>query len=170
MKNKKNIMLGFVFGLVTTLILGEILQVIFAYLFGAPEANIGFWFVFPVSEIILGPGFSTFSTIIIYLFPVFFALFLIEIGKVFLYRTVIGNLRFAVLFFIFAVLGYLILYSMYGALMIILQPPYQNDWINIAKYFELEGVAKFVAAFFIIIFILSYLQLTSRKIMEFIKV
>jgi hypothetical protein len=70
--------------------------------------------------------------------------------------------------FILLQIGYLLVHIFYSAVILILNPGIENDWIALSLYLGLGDIERFIFAFGVIFLFVFYLNMSTKRIMQYI--
>lgn len=168
-KNKKALFAGIFTGFITILFLGELFQILLAFVAGTENIHLKFLITGLKSEFILPEQLNNVISAIIYLGTEILLILLFEIGIIFLKRTGVGIARFSLIVFEIIIIGFLIVDVFYGAIRVLLRME-GNDWIDLVNRLDLSFEGGIVFMFFVIITFIIYLNFSSKRIMNYINV
>ncbi|MFH1196271.1 MAG: hypothetical protein V1720_11190 [bacterium] len=168
-QNKPALLSGILSGLISAIFLTELFQAFTTIVLNGEFSGFGFSMKGFYCNYSFAPGLSAFTEILISLSPVIFSIFVIELASFFLRKTGLGFYRFTLIVFVLINVGYLIIKFFYGAFAVIFKMP-DNDWTFFLQSIGVEGQAVIPVIFFAIIFLIAYLNFSSRRLIKYFSV
>ena len=167
-RNKKSLITGLAAGILSVFYLNELFQGFAAFIAGFERITFEFgminWYAVFHSE----EPFGGLIYVIVYIAPLLFNLLVIEVSNIILKKGGPGLIRNSILLFQLINIGYILLNIFYGALSLLLRTNPMNDWVRLAAALRLEGPGKFVMMLFAIIILISYLNITTKRVGSYI--
>ncbi|MDZ7766402.1 MAG: hypothetical protein U5K00_18585 [Melioribacteraceae bacterium] len=105
---------------------------------------------------------------LLYLSPIIYLLISIETASFFLRKTPQGIYRFFFLVFILLQLGFLLINIFYNSVILIINPGLENEWIAMSIYLGFGEVERFIFVFGIIFLFVFYLNMSTRRVINYI--
>ena len=167
-KNWNAIILAGFLTLVQILFIKELFQWMLCVIFGTEVSELTFG-IFYLSHY-FEPNPNTLMPVLflLYLAPLLYLVFSIELASLFLKKFPQGMIRFSILIFILLQIGYLLVKIFYNAVLLILNPGLENDWIAMSIYLGFGDMERFIFAFGIIFLFVFYLNLSTRRVTNYI--
>ena len=170
-KNSGNIppiLVGLTAGIVTVVFLNELAQALVAMILGAGGIQFSFsdfnfhaLYSFPVESGWVYPLFSASASVL-------FVIAALKLSTTVLIKSKMGAVRFFAIFYQLLIAGYLLISVFYGAFVVTLKAPIQNDWLDIVNIIGLEDYYRALFMFAMIALTALYLQALSRRIKIYI--
>ena len=167
-KNKISIISALFLSILQIVLLKEVFQLGIAELFGV--SNSLFNFSFPVFSYYAEPvaSISIFGLVLVYSAPYIYLISSVEIASFFLKKIPQGKGRFFLLIFILIQVGYLLINIFYSAVILILNPGIQHDWIALSLYLGFDQSERFIFAFGVIFLFVFYLNMSTKRVIKYI--
>lgn len=167
-KNKTSVISAIFLSILQIILMKELFQMGVAELFGV--SNSSFKFSFPAFSYYFEPfaTISIFGLILSYFAPYIYLIISVEISSILMKKIPLGGGRFFLVLFILLQIGYLLVNIFYSAVILILKPGIENDWIALSIYWGLGETERFVFAFGVIFLFGFYLNMSTRRIMKYI--
>ena len=169
-KNKSSILSGLLLGITTIYFFTELFQGFVAYLFGAENLIYSMKGFFFSADFILPGELNSLSYIFILTSNVIFIIVLIEFTMLGLKKTGLGFYRYSLILFQLVMVGYLIVNIFYGAFSIFINVDLNNNWLLLSEYLGINGPSKIAYMFFVVLILLAYLNMVSRRIQKYINI
>jgi hypothetical protein len=167
-KNKLSVFLALFLAILQIILLKEIAQMFVTQLFGVGVSS--FTFKFPSFSYYFEP-FPVRSMpvlLLMYFSPYIYLILTIETASVLLKKIPVGKGRFFIVIFNLIQIGYLLIHIFYSAVILILNPKIENDWITLALYLNFNEIERFGFAFGVIFLFVFYLNMSTKRIMKYI--
>jgi len=164
MKNKKSIIQGSLFTLLSVFVVAEILQLALFYFWTGGD----FEFSVLGLKILFPEKLTKVQTVIIISFPLFYIFSTIELAISLLKYQTVGQVRFTLLTFIILNTGYLIVNIFTGAFNIVINLQGNNNWAVLCRNLELGETARMIFIFVVVILLMNYLRSFNRIVTEYI--
>ena len=166
-KNRFIIFLAFLVSAIQIILMKEIFQMGIASLFR--DENSSFSFIFPTFSYYFEPlpNSSLPVLVLMYFTPYIYLILSIEVVSLILKKRPLVEWRFFIVIFILVQLGYLLIHIFYSAVILILRPAIENDWIALSLYQNFDQTERFVFAFGVIFLFVFYLNMSTKRIMKY---
>jgi len=168
LKNRLSIISALLLAILQIILLKEIFQLGISGLFGVSNSSFNFSFPFfsyyfePVGDA------SNFDIILLYFAPYIYLVLSVEVASILIKKIPQGAGRFFLVVFILLQIGYLLVHIFYSAVILILNPGIENDWIALSLYLGLGDMERFIFAFGVIFLFVFYLNMSTKRIMQYI--
>ena len=168
MKNKKSILVGLFFAIISVLFFNGIIQYLIFYLADIEVGEFQFTIsgLTPITTLPLDLNIYLKSLFII--IPVLINIFFIELLFLLLGKTSSGFMRYSTIVFLILLSGYLIISVFYGLIELILSSSSSSIWERIIELWQLEGNQVFAFVFFVILVLFGYLQIMQKRLMQYL--
>ncbi len=167
-KNKLNIITAVFLSILQIILFKELFQMGITQIFGVGTDS--FSFNFPSFSYYFEPlpNNSMPVLILMYFAPYIYLIISVETASIILRKIPQGGGRFFIVIFNLVQIGYLLVHIFYSAVILILNPQIENDWIALALYMNLGDMERFVFAFGVIFLFVFYLNMSTKRIMKYI--
>lgn len=167
-KNRAAIILALFLSILQIIVFKEIFQMGLANLVGT--ANSFFEFNFPAFTYYFEPvpNLSSVVMILLYFAPYIYIVLSVETASIFLKKLPQGSRRYFLVIFILIQIGYLLVHIFYSAVILILNPQLENDWIALSLYLGYGDTERFVFAFGVVFLFVFYLNMSTKRILKYI--
>ena len=170
MRNKKSIIIGTLLAVVFVLFLNGLFQYLLALLFGVKLEEFQFS-IFRLTPIwILESSTSIVVNSIMLLSSLAVTIIFVEFLFQVLKKSVLGLLRFSTITLLLFLSGYLMLFVFYQLIELILFPTNSSSFGKLVELWQIEGNQVYVVVVFILVILLTYLQIVQKRIMQYISV
>lgn len=168
LRNKLSIFFALFLAILQIILLKEIFQAGISELCGV--SNSSFNFSFPLFSYYFEPAgdASNLEVILLYFAPYIYLVLSVEVASVLIKKIPQGAGRFFLVVFILLQVGYLLVHIFYSAVILILNPGIENDWIALSLYLGLGEMGRFIFAFGVIFLFVFYLNMSTKRIMQYI--
>lgn len=168
-QNRIIILVAIVCVIIQIILLKEVFQLVFANIVGV--GNSMFTFKFPSFSFYFEPEPNTSKFILLFLYftPYVYIVSAIEISSILMRKIPVGKTRYFLVVFILLQLGYILIHLFYNAVILILNPGIENDWIALSLNMGFSETERFVFAFGIIFLFVFYMNMSTKRIMKYIK-
>ncbi|MCF8259698.1 MAG: hypothetical protein K9J12_02915 [Melioribacteraceae bacterium] len=167
-KNLKAFIIGGITAFIVAFFVNELFQYLIALIFGAEDVRLGFsnynFHVF----FNLPPDLHIFIAMFISFASIFICIIFLRLGTFIMIRSDLGLQRFYAIGFQLILSGYLLISVFYGAFVVLLNAPMENDWLRIVNLMGLKNIWRMVFMFGGIIMISFYLHILSYKLKIYI--
>lgn len=171
MKNKTvAVILGLLFGIVSVMYLSELLKIASAHILINGQVNVSFHGL--KLDVILPSGkFNSFFTVaFVTITPFLACIFFIELSFLWLNKTISEHVRGSIIVFQLINIGYIILAAFMGIISIIFPLSIITDWSVFLNDESLSYNQKLIFMFFVLILLLAYINLLTKRIRKSIPV
>lgn len=167
-KNKFYILSALILAIIQIILVKELFQMGIAELIGVAKSS--FSFNFPSFSYYFEPEPNQLMPVLLLLYfaPYIYLVSSIELASILLKKIPQGGGRFFIVIFNLIQIGYLLVHIFYSAVILILNPQLENDWITIALYMNFDDLGRFGFAFAVIFLFVFYLNMSTRRIMKYI--
>lgn len=167
-KNKISLILALFLAILQIILMKELFQMGIAEIFGAAKSS--FQFNFPSFSYYFEPVAtnSLIGLMVLYFSPYIYIISSVEISSILLKKVPLGGGRFFLLIFILLQIGYMLVHIFYSAVILILNPGIQNDWIALSLYWGLSDSERFIFAFGVIFLFVFYLNMSTKRLLKYI--
>ena len=168
MKNKKSILIGMIIAILFVLFFNGVFQYLFLLFFNTNIENFEFSMLgfFPLVQ--LEENTNVYINTFLLLLPIIINIIFIELSFSLLNKFPLGVLRYSAIIFILVVIGYVIVFTFYGTIQLLINPLSNSLWSKLISLWQLSGGKVYVLIFFIILVLFAYLQLLQKRLMKFI--
>lgn len=167
-KNGQSIVWAVLLAILQIVLLKELFQMLLVEIFGG--GNSEFSFVFPSIQYYFEPLPYTSMPVLLLLYfaPYIYLILSVEVTSTIMKKIPHGKGRFFLVIFILIQIGYLLIHLFYSAVILILSPNIQNDWIALTLYLGYDEIERFIFAFAVIFLFVFYLNISTRRIQKYI--
>lgn len=167
-KNGQSIIWAVFFAGIQIILFKELFQMLIVTIFGG--GNSEFSFIFPSFHYYFEPLPDTLmpELLLLYFAPYIYLVLSVEVASATMKKIPHGKGRFFLVIFILIQIGYLLIHIFYSAVILILSPSIQNDWIALALYLGYDDIERFIFAFAVIFLFVFYLNISTRRIQKYI--
>lgn len=170
MKNIKTIIIGIALTLITVLFINGIFQYLLALIFETDIEKFKFS-IYGLSPVIFIDNDSNiYTNTFLLLSPVLLNFLFMEISLLFLKQSKLDKLRYSVITFLILLIGYFILTTFYSMIELVISLNNNSLWVKLVHLWQLEGNQIYVLIAFVILVVITYLQLTQKRLMQHIVV
>lgn len=168
MKNKKSLLIGIAISLFAVFFLNGVLQSLFLIIFNTDIEK----FHFSMSG--FSPIFQLNNSLNIYLnsflllIPIFINLAFLELSLMLLKKFPQGIFRFSSIVFVLFLVGYLIIFTFYGLIELLLNPFNNSLWSKLTILWVLEETKIYVFIIFVLLALFTYLQFVQKRLMQYL--
>jgi|GEM_PF-2425509 len=168
-QNRIIIVVAIICVIIQIILLKEVFQLVFANIVGV--GNSMFTFKFPSFSFYFEPEPNTSKFILLFLYftPYIYIVSAIEISSILMRKIPVGKTRYFLVVFILLQLGYILIHLFYNAVILILNPGIENDWIALSLNMGFSETERFVFAFGIIFLFVFYMNMSTKRIRKYIK-
>ena len=168
MKNKNPLIFGVLIAAIFLLLINGLLQSLVLYFanINLEQYSVGITGLSPVYT--LSDSFNNYTITLFLLLPVLINILSIEFSFLLLSKSKVGMFRKTAITFILLIVGYIIVFVFYGLINLVLSPSNTFLWSRLITLWQLEGNQNFVFIFFIIVLLFSYLQITQKRLMQYL--
>jgi hypothetical protein len=168
MKNKNPLFYGILIAIAFLFVINGLLNSLFLFLvdINIESYSIGIAGLNPLYT--LSDSTNNYTSTVLLLFPVIINMVLIELAIIFLSKSKVGTFRKTIIAFALLIIGYVIVFVFYGLIELILAPNSNSLWLKITVLWQLEGNQIFVFVFFVIVVLFAYMQVTQKRILQYL--
>jgi hypothetical protein len=168
LRNKLSIISAVLLSILQIILLKEFFQAGLSALFCM--SNSSFNFSFPYFAYYFEPegDASILELTLLYFAPYIYLVLSVEVASILIKKIPQGAGRFFLVVFILLQIGYLLVHIFYSAVILILNPGIENDWIALSLYLGLGDIERFIFAFGVIFLFVFYLNMSTKRIMQYI--
>lgn len=167
-KNKSSLFTGVFAGLFVCLFCTQFIQGLLAKLSGAEEISFEFSRYLFSAQFLLPGDLTSISYIVILTSHILSLIFFSELAVWGLKKTRLGFYRYSLILFLIIISGYMIINIFYGAFSVFVNIDLNNTWLLLSEYLGITGPSKISYMFFVIILLIAYLNLISRRLLKYI--
>ncbi len=167
-KNKPALIAGILPALFFVLYGNELLQTLSGYLLGASGINIEFNYLFAVAVYTIPDQMQDFSAYLVLLSPVLISLILIQIASLFLQKVPLGFYRYTFMIFQLIMLGYILLYLLFGTISVLLKLKWDTDIQKFIEFIGLDYPVNLLIVFLMIFIIGLFINFNAKRVSVFI--
>jgi len=162
-------LLAIILGLLFVYIVPELIQYLFASLFGISNADLAFNLFFPEAGYdLIGSPFLITS---ISLLPIIVVVIMTEAASYLLKKTSVGHKRNSIISFVLISGGFLLVKVFYGAIVLVMvSGEYSADFLNLANYFNLDFTYRIMSGIFSTLILFAYINSISRRILQYLNI
>jgi hypothetical protein len=169
MKNKSSIVTGLLAGTISLLFLPELFQLLIAVIINV-NVDFSLGYFFPIVSLNAQPGSSIWSFVVTGLSPFLYLIIICETGSLLLRKTYAGYYRYSLIIFLLVNIGYMLFYSFFNSVVVILNLGFSTDWKNILSVVGFKDLKYLIYIFFIIILTAGYLNLVTKRVLKYVNV
>lgn len=166
-KNSKVIITALFTTIIQIILVKEIFQMLIASIFGVGNSNFSFSFPFFSFYFEPEPNTAMFMLLLLYFAPYLYLISCIEISSILLKKIPLSAMRYFFVVFILLQLGYILIHIFYSAVILILNPQLENDWIALSLNLGFGDTERFVFAFGVIFLFVFYLNMSTKRIIKY---
>lgn len=167
-KNGQGIIWAVFFSAIQIALFKELFQMFIVAIFGG--GNSEFSFIFPSFQYYFEPLPDRLmpELLLLYFAPYIYLVLSVEVATATMRKIPHGKGRFFLVIFILIQIGYLLIHIFYSAVILILSPNIQNDWIALTLYLGYDEIERFIFTFAVIFLFVFYLNISTKRIQKYI--
>lgn len=168
MKNKKSLLIGIAISLFAVFFLNGVLQALFLIIFNTDIEKFhfsmsGFSPIFRLND-----SLNIYLNSFLLLLPIIINLVFLELSLTLLKKFPHGTFRFSSIVFVLFLVGYLIIFTFYGLIELLLNPFNYSLWSKLTILWVLEGTKIYVFIIFVLVALFTYLQFVQKRLMQYL--
>lgn len=168
MKNKKSLLIGLILAAVVVLFFSGVLQYLLL-LFLNVEVEKFHFTMFAFSPTFTLTEYSNiYLNTVLFLFPILINLIILEFCLFLLGKLPLGVWRYSLIVCLVIMAGYIIVFTFYGLIELIIAPQNDSIWTKVIKLWELDGTQIYVFVSLTILAIFTYLQFLQKRLMQYL--